>query len=176
MKREKTVFKVDLRYITYHSHILKTDQSIQAFRETLLEKGDKPMRKRWIKRFAVVALATAVSVYTVPKTGLLAALGLSQTTEAEEASADQKGPGRTSSGGIHVAGGGTLHAWNVTAETSGQSSAAIRSDRGGGTMVVDGGTYTSNGKAAMPPEIRRQVEAVLDFLLQRQWQRRILAN
>ena len=83
---------------------------------------------------------------------------------------------RDTSGGIHVAGGGTLHAWNVTAETSGQSSAAIRSDRGGGTMVVDGGTYTSNGKAAMPPEIRRQVEAVLDFLLQRQWQRRIMAN
>ena len=307
------VFKVDLRYITYHSHIIKTDQSIQAFRETLLEKGDKPMRKRWIKRFAVVALATAVSVYTVPKTGLLAALGLSQTTEAEEASSDQKGPGgngtppeppsgaasggaigggqpgdapgtppsgapdgglggqgqpggapggtssgvsdysavnkltsdavldgqtitstgtdenavnvseganvtvknstisressdstggdnssfygvgsallctdgvlnvvkdtittnaaggagvfaygdgtanvadttittsRDTSGGIHVAGGGTLHAWNVTAETSGQSSAAIRSDRGGGTMVVDGGTYTSNGKGS----------------------------
>ena len=82
MKREKTVFKVELRYITYHSHIIKTDQSIQAFRETLLEKGDKPMRKRWIKRFAVVALATAVSVYTVPKTGLLAALGLSQTSDA----------------------------------------------------------------------------------------------
>lgn len=87
------VFKVDLRCIIYHSYIIKTDQSIQAFRETLLEKGDKPMRKRWIKRFAVVALATAVSVYTVPKTGLLAALGLSQTTEAEEASSDQKGPG-----------------------------------------------------------------------------------
>lgn len=52
------------------------------------------------------------------------------------------------SGGIHVAGGGTLHAWNVTAETSGESSAAIRSDRGGGTMVVDGGTYTSNGKGS----------------------------
>ena len=51
------------------------------------------MRKRWIKRFAVVALATAVSVYTVPKTGLLAALGLSQTTEAEEAFSDQKGLG-----------------------------------------------------------------------------------
>lgn len=268
------------------------------------------MRKRWIKRFAVVALATAVSVYTVPKTGLLAALGLSQTTEAEETSSDQKGPdgngtppeppsgaasggaigggqpggappsgapdggpggqgqpgggpggassgvsdysavnklttdavldGQTitstgtdenavnvseganvtvknstvsressdstggdnssfygvgsallctngvlnvvkdtittnaaggagvfaygdgtanvadttittskdTSGGFHVAGGGTLHAWNVTAETSGESSAAIRSDRGGGTMVVDGGTYTSNGKGS----------------------------
>ena len=91
------VFKVDLRYITYHCHIIKTDQSIQVFRETLLEKRDKPMRKRWIKRFAVVALATAVFVYTVPKTGLLAALGLSQTTEAEEASSDQKGPGGTSS-------------------------------------------------------------------------------
>lgn len=30
--------------------------------------------------------------------------------------------------------------------------------------------------AVMSPEIRRQVEAVLDFLLQRQWQRRIMAS
>ena len=49
------------------------------------------------------------------------------------------------SGGIHVAGGGTLYAWNLTATTAGESSAAIRSDRGGGTMVVDGGSYTSTG-------------------------------
>lgn len=49
------------------------------------------------------------------------------------------------SGGIHVAGGGTLHAKNLTVTTSGGSSAAIRSDRGSGTMVVDGGTYTANG-------------------------------
>ena len=49
------------------------------------------------------------------------------------------------SGGIHVAGGGTLYAWDTEVETDGQSSAAIRSDRGGGTMVVDGGSYTSNG-------------------------------
>lgn len=49
------------------------------------------------------------------------------------------------SGGIHVAGGGTLYAWNLNVETEGESSAAIRSDRGSGTMVVDGGTYISNG-------------------------------
>ncbi len=49
------------------------------------------------------------------------------------------------SGGIHVAGGGTLYAKNVTVETSGESAAAIRSDRGGGTVVVDGGSYTSSG-------------------------------
>ena len=49
------------------------------------------------------------------------------------------------SGGIHVAGGGKLYAWDLSVETNGESSAAIRSDRGGGTMVVDGGTYTSNG-------------------------------
>ena len=30
-------------------------------------------------------------------------------------------------------------------DTSGNSSAAIRSDRGGGTVNVTGGTYTSNG-------------------------------
>ena len=49
------------------------------------------------------------------------------------------------SGGIHAAGGGTLYAWDMTVETNGESSAAIRSDRGGGKMVVNGGTYTSNG-------------------------------
>ena len=48
------------------------------------------------------------------------------------------------SGGIHAA-GGTLYAWDLNVETNGESAAAIRSDRGGGTMVVDGGTYTSNG-------------------------------
>lgn len=49
------------------------------------------------------------------------------------------------SGGIHAAGGGTLYAWNLDVDTAGGSSAAIRSDRGGGTMVVDGGTYTTTG-------------------------------
>ena len=49
------------------------------------------------------------------------------------------------SGGIHVAGGGTLYAKDLTVTTKGESSAAIRSDRGSGTMVVDGGTYVSEG-------------------------------
>ena len=52
------------------------------------------------------------------------------------------------SGGIHVAGGGTLYASNLTVITRGNSSAAIRSDRGGGTMVVDGGSYTSEGSGS----------------------------
>lgn len=52
---------------------------------------------------------------------------------------------KDTSGGIHVAGGGTLYASNLTVETSGGSAAAIRSDRGSGTMIVDGGSYTSNG-------------------------------
>ncbi|MBQ3687612.1 MAG: hypothetical protein II932_07255 [Treponema sp.] len=52
------------------------------------------------------------------------------------------------SGGIHAAGGGTLYARNLTVATNGESSAAIRSDRGGGTMVVDGGSYTSNGNGS----------------------------
>ena len=52
---------------------------------------------------------------------------------------------KDTSGGIHVAGGGTLYAWDLDVETNGESSAAIRSDRGSGTMVVDGGSYTSNG-------------------------------
>ncbi|MDY4839115.1 MAG: hypothetical protein SO160_06160 [Lachnospiraceae bacterium] len=34
---------------------------------------------------------------------------------------------------------------DIDTDANGASSAAIRSDRGGGTMVVDGGSYTSNG-------------------------------
>ena len=49
------------------------------------------------------------------------------------------------SGGIMTTGGGVTHASNLTVETSGRSSAAIRTDRGGGTVTVDGGSYTSNG-------------------------------
>ncbi len=52
---------------------------------------------------------------------------------------------QNTSGGIHAAGGGTLYAWDLNVETNGASAAADRSDRGGGTMVVDGGSYTSNG-------------------------------
>jgi|GEM_PF-713178 len=52
---------------------------------------------------------------------------------------------KSTSGGIMVTGGGTLNASNLTIETQEGSSAAIRSDRGGGTMNVDGGTYTTNG-------------------------------
>ena len=49
------------------------------------------------------------------------------------------------SGGIMTTGGGQTYATNLDVTTSGQSSAAIRSDRGGGKVVVKGGTYTSNG-------------------------------
>lgn len=51
-------------------------------------------------------------------------------------------------GGIMTTGGGTTIAKNLTIETSGTSSAAIRSDRGGGTVTVDGGTYKTTGKGS----------------------------
>ena len=50
------------------------------------------------------------------------------------------------SGGVEVAGGATLTATNLDVDTQGESSAAIRSDRGGGTETVTGGTYTTHGK------------------------------
>lgn len=49
------------------------------------------------------------------------------------------------SGGIMTTGGGVTYASNLTVNTSGRSSAAIRTDRGSGTVVVDGGSYTTNG-------------------------------
>ena len=52
---------------------------------------------------------------------------------------------KDNSGGIMTTGGGITNAENLTIETSGVSSAAIRSDRGGGTVTVNKGTYTTNG-------------------------------
>ena len=49
------------------------------------------------------------------------------------------------SGGIQTTGGGTMNAANLYVETQGNSAAAIRSDRGGGTVKVDGGSYVTNG-------------------------------
>ncbi len=52
---------------------------------------------------------------------------------------------KDNSGGIMTTGGGTMIANNLTINTSGVSSAAIRSDRGGGNVTVNGGTYTTFG-------------------------------
>lgn len=52
---------------------------------------------------------------------------------------------KDNSGGIMTTGGGTMIAKNLTINTAGISSAAIRSDRGGGTVNVDGGTYKTTG-------------------------------
>ena len=49
------------------------------------------------------------------------------------------------SGGIQTTGGATTNATNLDVQTDGASSAAIRSDRGGGTVTVDGGSYVTNG-------------------------------
>ena len=51
-------------------------------------------------------------------------------------------------GGIEVAGGGTMTATNLTVNST--VKAAIRSDRGGGTLIVDGGTYTTAGSSGAP--------------------------
>ena len=55
---------------------------------------------------------------------------------------------KDNSGGIMTTGGGTLNANNLIINTSGTSSAAIRSDRGGGSVNVTKGTYQTTGKGS----------------------------
>ncbi|MBR2741874.1 hypothetical protein IKD98_03955 [Candidatus Saccharibacteria bacterium] len=55
---------------------------------------------------------------------------------------------KDNSGGIMTTGGGIMNATNLTITTAGTSSAAIRSDRGGGTVTVDQGTYKTTGKGS----------------------------
>ena len=55
---------------------------------------------------------------------------------------------KDNSGGIMTTGGGIMNATSLTITTAGTSSAAIRSDRGGGTVTVDQGTYKTTGKGS----------------------------
>ena len=55
---------------------------------------------------------------------------------------------KDNSGGIMTTGGGVMNATNLTVNTSGTSSAAIRSDRGGGTVTVNKGTYKTTGQGS----------------------------
>ena len=98
--------------------------------------------------------------------GLLAANGATVTVEGGSFTTDAAGGNalfsygegttltvknaaiRTSSnnsGGIQTTGGATTVAANLDVETTGASAAAIRSDRGGGTVDVTGGTYVTHG-------------------------------
>lgn len=62
---------------------------------------------------------------------------------------------QNTAGGIHVAGGGTLYAWDLNVEINGESSAAIRSDRGSGTMVVDAVLILQTGLVRPPCIVQR---------------------
>ena len=55
---------------------------------------------------------------------------------------------KDNSGGIMTTGGGNMVAENLEINTAGTSSAAIRSDRGGGNVSVTGGTYKTTGKGS----------------------------
>lgn len=52
------------------------------------------------------------------------------------------------SGGLMTTGGARMNAQNLRVRTHGNSSAAIRSDRGGGIVNVTGGIYTTNGRGS----------------------------
>ncbi len=47
--------------------------------------------------------------------------------------------------GIHATGGGTITATDLTINTAGSNSSVIALDRGGGTVNVSGGTYSTTG-------------------------------
>ena len=55
---------------------------------------------------------------------------------------------KDNSGGIMTTGGGVMKAYNLDVLTNGTSSAAIRSDRGGGNVLIDGGTYKTTGQGS----------------------------
>lgn len=94
------------------------------------------------------------------KTGVLTMTGGSITTNADGANAAFCYNGgtlnlynvtiynsATRSRGLHCTGGNgaTINAYNCTVTTLKETSSTIATDRGGGTVYVNGGTYTANG-------------------------------
>ena len=55
---------------------------------------------------------------------------------------------KDNSGGIMTTGGGIMNAVNLTVSTKGISSAAIRSDKGGGKVTVSKGSYKTSGQGS----------------------------
>ena len=55
---------------------------------------------------------------------------------------------KDSSGGVMVTGGGAMYVADSDIDTLGGSSAALRTDRGGGKLVVKGGSYVSHGNGS----------------------------
>jgi hypothetical protein len=55
---------------------------------------------------------------------------------------------KDSSGGVMVTGGGAMYVTDSDVDTKGGSSAALRTDRGGGKLVVKGGSYVSHGNGS----------------------------
>ncbi len=93
---------------------------------------------------AVLTISDSVIEATAPNaTGVFAYDG--GTIHISDCTVTVTGSG---AGGVQVAGGGTLIGSNLTVTSA--SKAAIRSDRGGGTLRLEGGTYTSTGKNGCP--------------------------
>ena len=93
---------------------------------------------------AVLTLSNSTIEATAPNaTGVFAYDG--GTIDISDCTINVTGGG---AGGVQVAGGGTLYGKNLTVTSA--SKAAIRSDRGGGIMELDGGTYTSTGTNGCP--------------------------
>lgn len=97
----------------------------------------------------------------VSKSGVLTMKGGSITTDADGANAAFCFNGgtlnlydvtiynsATRSRGLHCTGGNgaTINAYNCTVTTTKATSSTIATDRGGGTVYVNGGTYTANGE------------------------------
>lgn len=68
--------------------------------------------------------------------------GEGTSVDISDSTIHTKGDG---SGGLMTTGGASMNAENLNVTTEGNSSAPIRSDRGGGTVTVTGGHYESNG-------------------------------
>lgn len=88
--------------------------------------------------------------------------GKGTSLDAENVTIDTTGD---HSGGIQTTGGGITRAWNLKIHTSGNSSAAIRSDRGGGMVQVNGGTYVTEGSGS-PAIYSTAAISVQDAVLQ----------
>ena len=105
-----------------------------GYNAAILASGDADIK--------ITGTTTEISTEATYATAVFAYKGMIDISDATITTS------RKNSGGIMVTGGGTIIASDLTVETTGDSSAAIRSDRGGGNITVTGGTYETYGKGS----------------------------
>ena len=151
--KESLIIKETLSNSTGGEHVIESDGTTDSYSSVKVEKTGDSAQNDEADFYGDNSAVFATNTATLDLSGILVetngrhanavfSYGEGTTVNIENSVIETSGD---CSGGLMTTGGATMNASNLNISTSGRSSAAIRSDRGGGTVNVDGGIYKTSG-------------------------------